>query len=449
MDEMNFIDTALALAKDKKFVEMRKLFENENPVDIALLLGELPEAQMPVVFRILPKELAADTFAYIDSDEQEVLIKAFSDKELSDVIEELYLDDTVDMIEEMPASVVKRILQNTPMEKRNLINQFLQYPKDSAGSIMTTEYVNLKRDMTVKDAFRKIRSTGVDKETIYTCYVTDENRVLLGLVTVRELLLKESDTVICDIMETNIVFARTHDDQEYVANLLGKYGFLAIPIVDGDNRLVGIVTVDDAIDVIQEEATEDIEKMAAMTPSEKPYMKTSIFSIFKNRIPWLLILMISSTFTGYIITSFESALAASIVLTAFIPMLMDTGGNAGSQASVTVIRGISLGEISFSDLLSVLWKEVRVSALVGVTLAVANFAKLMLIDRVDVLVAVVVCITIGVTVLIAKVIGCILPLISKKLGFDPAVMSSPFITTIVDAISLFVYFTIASSLLGL
>jgi magnesium transporter len=372
------------------------------------------------------------------------------------VLDELYLDDTVDIVEEMPANVVKRILKHSDPEMRKSINEILKYPEDSAGSIMTTEFVDLKRDMTVADAFKRIRRTGPDKETINICYVIDVGRHLIGLVTIRTLLLAEEDAVLEDIMEKNIVSVTTLDDQEYVARSLSKYDFLALPVVDTENRLVGIVTVDDAMDVLQDEVTEDIEKMAAIVPTDKPYLKTSAFETFKARIPWLLLLMVSATFTGQIISKFEDALAAFTILTAYIPMLMDTGGNAGSQASVTVIRGISLNEIEFSDLLRVIWKEMRVAVYCGVALSAANFIKLMLVDRllfhnpaVTVAVALVVCLTLVLDVFCAKLVGCTLPLLAKKVGFDPAVMASPFITTIVDAISLLIYFQFAALILGL
>ena len=391
----------------------------------------------------------------LDSDQQELLIQGFSNTELKEVLDELYLDDTVDIVEEMPANVVKRILRHSDPEMRKSINEILKYPEDSAGSIMTTEFVDLKATMTVEDAFKRIRRTGPDKETINICYVIDEGRHLIGLLSIRTLLLSEEDDIIADIMERNIISVQTLDDQEVVARTLSKYDFLALPVVDTENRLVGIVTVDDAMDVLQDEVTEDIEKMAAMLPSDKPYLKTSTLETYPARIPWLLLLMISATFTGQIISSFESALAAATVLTAYIPMLMDTGGNCGSQASVTVIRGLSLSEIEFSDIFRVIWKEIRVAVVCGVTLAAANFIKLMLVDRlifhnpITFPVAAVICCTMVCTVLCAKVVGCALPLLAKKIGFDPAVMASPFITTIVDAISLLIYFQFATMILGI
>ena len=385
----------------------------------------------------------------MDNDLQEILIQAFSDKELQEVLDELYLDDAVDIIEEMPANVVKRILRQTSPEVRKKINEILHYPEDSAGSIMTIEYVDLKKTMTVDEAFSRIRATGVDKETIYTCYVTNHDRKLEGLVTVRELLLSPKTAIIGEIMQTHVIAASTLDDKEKVANQLQKYDFLALPVVDQEYRLVGIVTFDDAMDVLQEENTEDIEMMAAITPTGKPYLKTSTTELWKKRVPWLLLLMVSATFTGKIIQAYESALAAQVALTAFIPMLMDTGGNAGSQASVTIIRGLSLGEIRMSDLLKIIWKEIRVAILCGLTLSVANFAKMMLLDQVGLSVSLVVCLTLVVTVTIAKITGCTLPIVAKRIGFDPAVMASPFITTIVDALSLIVYFNFASMLLHL
>ena len=433
---LDILDKILELLENKDFPQLGNLLKDMNPADVAELFEDLPREKMALVFRLLPKELAADAFAYMNPDEQTVLVEAFSDKELHDVVNELYVDDAADMIEEMPASLVKRILRHTDAETRVLINQILNYPKDSAGSIMTME-----------EAFGRIRAIGVEKETVYTCYVTDSRRKLKGIVTVKDLLLAPKNELIRNIMETNIIYVSTHTDKEEVASLFGKYDFLAVPVVDNEERLVGIVTVDDAIDVIQDEATEDIEMMAAITPTDKPYMKTGVFATWKKRIPWLLLLMISATFTGSIITSFEDALSASIVLTGFIPMLMDTGGNAGSQASVSIIRGLSLGEIEYKDVGRILWKEARVAFLCGVSLAAANFVKLLLIDRVTIPVAIVVCSTLVVTVLAAKLVGCSLPVLAKRIGFDPAVMASPFITTIVDALSLLIYFRIACAVL--
>lgn len=442
------------LVTRKRYTELRGLLDAMEAADIALVLEDLSEENMPLVFRLLPKEPAAEVFVELDSDEQELLIRGFSNTELREVLDELYLDDAVDLVEEMPANVVKRILKHADPETRKSINDILKYPEDSAGSIMTTEFVDLKQDMTVADAFKRIRETGPDKETINIGYVIDEWRHLIGLVSIRTLLLTGQDAVIGDIMEKNIISVQTLDDQELVASSLSKYDFLALPVVDTENRLVGIVTVDDAIDVLQDEATEDIEKMAAIVPTDKPYLKTSAFAMFKARIPWLLLLMISATFTGQIISRFENALAAVTILTAYIPMLMDTGGNAGSQSAVTVIRGISLNEIEFRDTFKVLWKEIEISVMCGIVLAAANFAKLMLVDRmlfhnsaVTPIVAAVVCLTIIVTVFTSKLVGAALPLLAEKIGWDPAVMASPLITTIVDAVSLIIYFTFATHLL--
>ena len=437
------------LIEKKQLVEVRAYLSEQNEVDIAVLLGELPIDKLSIAFRILPKELAADTFAHLESDVQLNLIKAFSDNELNYIINNLFLDDTVDMIEEMPANVVKRILQNCDPDTRREINELLKYPEDSAGSIMTTEYVRLEEHMTVEDAFKRIRAVGVDKETIYTCYVTNAKKEILGIVTVKDLLLADYADKIRDIMETNVIYVGTQEDQESVVKLFDKYDFIAIPVVDNEKRLVGIITFDDAIDVIQEENTEDIEMMAAITPTDKPYINTGVFETYKKRIPWLLLLMISATFTGAIITKYETALGAYVILTAYIPMLMDTGGNAGSQASVSIIRGLSLDEIQFSDIFRIQGKELLVAALCGFTLGVANFAKLLIIDKVGLVIAAIVCLTLLLTVVVAKFVGCTLPILAKRIGFDPAVMASPFITTIVDALSLIIYFQFASHILHL
>ncbi|MPM10983.1 Magnesium transporter MgtE [bioreactor metagenome] len=451
MEENNFNlqDTLTALVESKKYSALRDILTTMNPADIAAIFSYLAKEKLPLLFRLLPKELAAETFVEMDSDAQELLIRGFSDNELKEVVNELYVDDAVDIVEEMPAGVVKRVLRQADPDMRKMINEILQYPEDSAGSIMTTEFVDLQPQMSVKEAMLHIRRTGVDKETIYTCYITDKNRKLIGMVSIRTLLLADEEDLLESIMETHVISVNTLEDQEMVAKALGKYDFIAMPVVDREGRLVGIITVDDAIDVLQEEVTEDIEKMAAITPSDKPYLKTSTIEIWQKRVPWLLILMISATFTGIIITSFQDALAAQVVLSAYIPMLMDTGGNSGSQSSVTIIRGISLGEIKFGDMPIVIWKEVRVAFLCGLTLAVSNFAKLMLFDRVSLSVTLVVCITLVVTVLVAKVVGCALPLLANQIGFDPAVMASPFLTTIVDAISLLIYFQTATFLLHL
>lgn len=454
---VNLFDTIQTLLENKRYAALRDILNTMNPVDIAVIFEDLQSEKTALLFRLLPKETAAETFVEMDEDTQELLIHGFSDTELKELIDELYVDDAVDLIEEMPANVVKRILRQADPETRKEINEILKYPEDSAGSIMTTECVILRPQMTAEEAIKRIRRTGIDKETIYTCYVSAPDSTLIGIVTIKTLLLSEEDEVVENIMETNVISVNTLDDQEVVAQMFNKYNFLALPVVDGENRLVGIVTVDDAIDVMEEEATEDIQKMAAITPNtEKPYDRIGVFETYAARIPWLLILMISATFTGMIITGFEDALAGSLVLSAFIPMLMDTGGNSGSQASVTIIRALSLGEIEFKDIFKVIFKEARVSLLCGVTLAAANFAKIMLFDRlvlhnegITLTVALVVCLTMVVTIFIAKLVGCTLPMIAKKLGFDPAVMASPFITTIVDAISLFVYFEIATALLNI
>lgn len=442
-------DKVLELLNNKKYSEAALLVKNMIPADAAALLEEMPEAKLPLLFRLLPKELAADVFAYMEGETQELLIRGFSDKELEEMMDQLFLDDTVDMIEEMPANVIKKILRHVDVDTRKMINQVLNYPKDSAGSIMTMEYVDLKRSMTVEQAFERIRATGVEKETIYTCYVTDSRRKLEGIVTVKDLLLSPKTETIRNIMETNIKFVSTHTDQEEVARELSKYDFLAIPVVDNEERLVGIVTVDDAIDVLQEEATEDIEKMAAIVPTDKSYFQTGVVETWLHRIPWLLLLMVSATFTGTILGIFEDALAANAVLTLFIPMLMDTGGNSGSQASVTVIRAMSLGDVEFRDIFRVVWKELRVALLCAMTLGVVVYAKVIFLDRKGPLVALVVALTIIVTIILAKLVGCLLPMLAKRLGFDPAVMASPFITTVVDALSLLVYFAVATQLLGL
>jgi len=436
-----------ACLEAKNYPELRGLLREMNPADIGSLFEDIEPNMQPVVFRLLPKATAAVAFSYMEAEEQENLLRSFTDKELEDVMREMYIDDAVDFIEEMPASVVWRILRHTDTEMRAALNQLLQYPKDSAGSIMTPEFVDLRKNMTVREAFSRIRATGLDKETVYTCYVIDDTRHLEGIVTVKDLLLSPMEATMDQIMQTNVIYAKTLQDQEEVAGLLEKYDFLAVPVVDGEQRLVGIVTIDDAIDVIQEEATEDIEKMAAIVPSDKPYIRQSVFELYKSRIPWLLLLMVSATFTGTIISSFEATLATFGALTMFIPMLMDTGGNCGGQASVSVIRGLSLGEVEYRDFFRVVWKEIRVAVLCGATLAVANFVKILLVDRVPVPVAAVVCLTLVCTVFVAKVVGCMLPIGAKRMGFDPAVMASPFITTIVDAISLLIYMGMANLLL--
>ena len=456
MHENYDIDQLLELVENKQFRRLKELLSEMNEVDIAEFMDEVPPEKLIVVFRLLPKELAADVFTYLeDSEDQEKLIGALSDQELRAILDELYLDDTVDIIEDMPANVVSRILRNTDAATRSQINQLLKYPEDSAGSIMTTEFVYLHPDATVEESFARIRKVGVDKETIYTCYVT-RRRYLEGVVTVKNLLLSSYDTKIRDIMETNVLSVTTMEDKEDVAQMFSKYDLTALPVVDAENRLVGIITVDDAMDVIEEETTEDFEKMAAILPSDKPYLKTGVLETVKSRIPWLMLLMLSATFTGIIITSFESALAACVVLTSFIPMLSGTGGNSGSQSSTAIIRALSLDEVDLSDVLSVVWKEVRVAAMCGVCLGAANFVKMLLIDRglmhnpeVTIAVAAVVSLTLVLTVVCAKVVGCTLPLAAEKIGIDPAVMAAPFITTVVDALSLLIYFAIATRILGI
>ncbi|MBE6920404.1 MAG: magnesium transporter [Ruminococcaceae bacterium] len=445
----------LKMLEEKKYLTLREMLSTMNPSDVAGLFADLEDVKIPLVFRLLPKELAAETFVEMEPDAQELLIRSFSDNELKQIVDELYVDDAADLVEEMPANVVKRILKQADPEMRKSINQILRYPENSAGSLMTTEYVALRPQMTVEEAILRIRRQGVDKETIYTCYVT-EGRKLIGLVTVKDLLLADDDeTQVQDIMLTNLISVTTHTDQEEVVRMFDKYNFLALPVVDGENRLVGIVTFDDAMDVMVDEVTEDMELMGGMLPSEKTYMRSSVFELFKNRIPWLMLLMVSATFTGLIITAFEGALAAQVALTAFIPMLMGTGGNSGSQSSVTVIRALSLGELEFSDIGRVIWKELRTAILCGIALAVVCFAKIWLIDRmlmgneeITLLINAVVCLTLAVTVVCAKFVGCILPMVAKALHLDPAVMASPFISTIVDALSLLVYFLFANMLLG-
>ena len=440
----------LTMVEDKKYATLRDILVTVNPADIAGIFNSLDDKRIPLMFRLLPKELAAETFVEMEPEDQELLIQGFSDNELKEVLGELYVDDAVDIIEEMPANVVRRILSQADPEMRQSINQILRYPENSAGAWMTTEYVSLRPNMTVEEAILRIRRQGVDKETIYTCYVT-KDRTLLGIVTVKDLLLAEDDEMlISDLMETDLISVTTHTDQEEVARIFSKYDFIALPVVDMENRMVGIVTVDDAIDVMEEEATEDIELMGGMLPSENTYLRSSVWELFKNRIPWLLFLMLSATFTGMIINSFEGALAAQVALTAFIPMLMGTGGNSGSQSSVTIIRALSLDEVEFSDLPRV------VAVLCGLALAVVCFIKIWLVDRllfnnpdISLMVDAVVCLAMFVTVLLAKTVGAVLPMVAKVLKLDPAVMASPFITSIVDALSLLVYFLFATMLLGI
>ncbi len=448
-------DELFSKLENKQYRSLKLTLCDMNEYDIAAFLEELDPSQLAMVFRMLSKEQAAEVFANLEVQEQECIINSVTDAELGSIIEELYVDDAVDMMEELPANVVKRVMRTATPETRNLINQFLKYPENSAGSIMTAEFVDLKKYMNVRESIARIRRIGEDKETIYTCFVTSADRKLEGIVSVKDLLLSDDEASIEDIMDTRVICAKTTDDQEEVSALISDYDMLVVPIVDKENRLVGIVTVDDVIDVLEQEATEDIEKMAAILPSDRPYMRSSVWELWKNRIPWLLLLMISATFTGMIITSFESALAAQVALTAFIPMLMDTGGNTGSQASVTIIRALSLGDVEFRDILRVIWKEFRVALLCGIVLAVVSFGKILLVDRmllgndsITVFVAMTVTLTLVITVLCAKFVGCTLPMLAQRLGFDPAVMASPLITTIVDAVALLVYFAVAKLLLG-
>ncbi len=452
MEELNIVVNQLdELIESRCFSAIKEILKDMEPMDISIVLQEFPK-KIAILFRLLPKDLAAEVFVEMDTESQEVLLSSFTDTELKEMLDEIYIDDTVDIIEEMPANVVRRILLISDEESRKAINDILNYPEDSAGSIMTTEYVKLDEDITVEDALKRIRRTGIDKETIYTCYVTSPNRHLLGYVTAKQLLLADEDIIISDIMDTNIIYVNTHEDKEIVANEMSKYDLLALPVVDNENRLVGIITVDDAIDVIEEEATEDMEKMAAMLPSDKPYLATSVYEIWKQRIPWLLLLMFTATFTSQIITSFEGKLSA--ILTAFIPMLMGSGGNAGGQTSVTIIRGLALEEIRLRDIFKIIFKELRVSIFCGGVLGIATFAKLLLIDKlllgndgITLMVALTVSLTIILVIIVAKLVGCILPVLAKRIGLDPAVMASPFITTVVDAISLLIYFGIATAVI--
>ncbi len=457
MDERIFEleEQIFKLIENRRFVELKEILSEMQPADIAEIFEEAKDKEIPVLFRILPKELAAEVFVEFDSDKQELLVNAFSDNELREVLDELFMDDTVDLIEEMPASVAKRILRHTDANTRRMINQLLAYPDDSAGSIMTTEYIDLKKNMTVDEALDRIRNKGIDTETIYTCYVIDSRRNLLGTVSLRDLLLNKKDCIVKDLMDENVIYANTLDDKGEVVSLFDRYDMLALPVVDKERRLVGLITVDDAIDVMQEEASEDIEKMAAILPSERTYLKTGVFETFRSRIPWLLFLMISATFTGAIISSFEARLAQCIALVAFIPMLMGTGGNAGSQTSVSVIRALSLGDIEFKDIFKVIWKELRVAVIIGIILGVINFIKLYLVDflwlhtfdtGVELAQMATICLTLIFVIIVAKMLGAVLPIVAKKLGLDPAVMASPLVTTILDAISLLIYFGIAAIL---
>lgn len=432
------------LLDNKQILNLKTEISEMNEYDLASFIEELDPEKALLVFRLLRKDIASDVFAYLPSDTQEHIIGRINDADLRDIIDDLFVDDVVDLLEELPASVVRRILKNANPSKRKIINQFLKYPDDSAGSIMTAEYVALKENMTVENALQYIRKNGVDKETIYTCYVTSRQRQLEGVVTLKDLVMADSDTIISDIMDTHVIRCVTTDEQEDVARMFTDYDLLALPVVDHEERIVGIITVDDAVDVMEEEATEDIEKMVAITPTEKPYLKTGVWETWKSRIPWLMLLTISAIFTGSIITHYEDALSKAVILTSFIPMLMGTGGNSGSQASVTVIRGMSLNDIEFRDFFKVVWKELRVALLCGISLAIITFLKVFLIDNTGgVIIPTVVALSMLVTVIFAKVIGCILPMMADKIGLDPAVMASPFITTLVDAISLIVFFKIA------
>ena len=449
MEMRNELEELIRLLNAKQYTNLRQLLAEMNEADIAVLMEELEAEEMLKVYRILPKDLAADVFSYLETDSQQFIINSLSDKEAGSVIDNLMADDAADLLEEMPANVVKKLLANANPDTRKAVNQLLRYPEDSAGSIMTVEYVSLKESLTVNQAIERIRTVGLDSETINICYVLDAWRELVGTVALRYLLLSDGEDIIKDIMNENVISIHTLMDQEQVAAQFKKYDFTAMPVVDNENRMVGIITVDDIVDIMEEETTEDMEKMAAIVPSDKPYMKTGVGETYRKRIPWLLLLMVSATFTGAIIASFEEALSVYAVLVAFIPMLMDTGGNAGGQVSVTVIRGLSLGEIEYRDIPRIIWKEIRVALLCGGTLAAANFVKLMLFDRVGILVAFTVCLTLVAAVLMAMLVGCLLPIGAKKIGFDPAVMASPFITTIVDALSLLAYFRFATILLGI
>lgn len=449
MDQIKELREILELLESKQYTVLRQRLSEMNEADIAAILEELEEKDMLKIFRILPKDMAADVFSYMEFDNQQYIITSLSEKDAAGIIDNLMADDATDLLEEMPANIVKRLLAAASPETRRDINHLLRYPEDSAGSIMTVEFVDLKENLTVEQAIQRIRNVGVDSETINICYVLDSRRTLLGTVALRYLLLSQPDEIIGDIMHENVISLTTLMDQEEVVRQFKKYDFTSMPVVDNENRLVGIITVDDVVDIMEQEAQEDIEKMAAIVPTDKPYMKMGVWETWKTRIPWLLLLMISATFSGMIISSFENALSVYVILTSFIPMLMGTGGNAGGQASTTIIRGLSLNELEFKDMPKVMFKEFKVSALCGFTLAAANFVKLMLFDKVGLQVALVVSLTLLAVVIIAKLVGCTLPMLAKKIGFDPAVMASPFITTIVDVISLLVYFEIATWLLPL
>ena len=449
MDEnINYKELLLEMLEKKEYTKLRQTAAEMQTADIAAIMDEMEDEDSLKMFRLFPKDMAADVFADLEPDDHQYIIQSLSHKEASTIIDNLMSDDAADlledMLEEMPANVVKKILANARPDTRADINLLLQYPEDSAGSIMTVEYVDLRENMTVADAIERIRKVGLDSETVNTCYVLDEQRVLVGTVALRYLVILDPDDIIGEVMNDNIISVNTLTDQEETARAFQKYDFTAMPVVDKENRMVGIITIDDVVDILEEEATEDIEKMAAILPTDKPYFKTGVVETYKKRMPWLLFLMISATFTGAIITSYEAALASYVILTAYIPMLMDTGGNAGSQASVSIIRGLSLNEIEFKELPIALWKEIRVAFLCGLTLACTNFVKLMLLDKLPLLIALIICLTLVITVTFAKMMGCVLPMVAQRIGFDPAVMASPLITTIVDAVSLTIYFTIAT-----
>jgi len=452
MDEFKTIDEILEeilqLIEDKKYFRIKKILEDLNEVDIAEILDELDLHNTLLIFRMLPKDLAVEVFAHFEPENQREIIEAITDKEVKNIVEELFFDDMIDLIEEMPANIVSKVLKHSTAEERKLINQFLKYPPDSAGSLMTIEYVELRQSMTVKEAMEHIKETGLSKETVYTCYVTNMNRKLEGIISLRLLVVSPEDAVIADLMEDDVIYVETHDDQETVATVFRRYGFLALPVVDKEQRLTGIITVDDIMDVMEQEATEDFQKMAAMAPSDDPYMTSSVFDLAKQRVVWLLVLMVAATISGYIISSYEGILSSVVILASFMPMLMNTGGSSGSQASTLVIRGMATGEIELNDAAKVLWKEFRISVIVGVVLAVVNFGRLMLITKAGFLVSLTVSLTLVVTVVIAKLLGGLAPMAAKVFKLDPAIMAGPLITTFVDAISLIVYFSIATMLLG-
>ena len=442
-------NTVMVLIQESRFKELKSIIDKINVVDIADLFDLLSKEQVIIVFRLLNKENAAEVFSYLNRDNQQFIIESISDKEIKNIIEELFIDDTVDFLEEMPANVVNKVLKITDEETRKTINHFLTYPENSAGSLMTNELVDLNKEMTVVEAIEYIKKNGVDKETINNCYVINKQRKLEGTISIRRLILSENNTLIKDIMDTDIIKINTFDDQEEIAELFKKYDYTSMPVVDKENCLVGIITIDDIVDIIEQENTEDFQIMAAMTPSEEEYIKTPILQLAKNRIIWLLVLMISATFTGAIIRRFEDVLQSIVILASFIPMLMDTGGNAGSQSSTMVIRSIALGEIEFNDLFKVLWKEFRVSLLVGFILAFVNFFRILIFDKAGIVITIIVCISLFATVVLAKVLGCLLPIFAKKVKLDPAIMASPLITTLVDALSLILFFSLSSSFLNI